>query len=78
MPIDLFQENPRKRTGKQRPNFEGDSGTKTKLGNREQDLFFFIFGEQGNKPIYFIGNKGTGTHPGKAPGEGSACWSVVY
>ena len=48
-----------KRTGKKRQNFEGNSGTKTKLGNREhkKTFFFFILGEQGNKPIYFRGTR---------------------
>ena len=59
-----------KRTGKQRPNFEGNRGTETKLWNREhkKTFFFLIFGEQGTMPIHF---RGTGTHPGKAPGKGS-------
>ena len=33
------------------PNFEGNRVTKTILGNREHK----IFGEQGNKPVYFRG-----------------------
>ena len=73
MPIDLFQENPRKRTGKQRPNFEGDSGssgTKTKLGNREHKIFFSFWGtgeqanlfhrEQGNRYPPWEGPRGRG------------------
>ena len=45
-------------TGKQRPNFEGNMGTKTILGNREhKKTKFRFFGEQGNKPIYFRGTR---------------------
>ena len=44
----LFQGN-----REQRLNFEGNRGTKTILGNREHRKQFSIFGEQGNKPIYF-------------------------
>ena len=44
-------------TGEQTPNFEGNRGTKTILGNREHDNKFSIFGEQGNKPIYFRGTR---------------------
>ena len=41
-------------TVEQRPNFEGNKGTKTLLGNRERKKTNFrIFWEQGNKPIYF-------------------------
>ena len=69
-----------KRTGKQRPNSEGNSGTKTKSGNREhKKTFLFILGEQGNKPIYFRGIREQVPNLGRpAPGEGGACWSVVY
>ena len=41
--------------------FEGNRGTKTILGNRNIENKFLIFGEQGNKPILFQGNKGTCT-----------------
>ena len=60
-----------KRTGKQRPNFEGNSGTKTKSGNREHKKTFFIhFGGTGEQAHLFQGNKGTGTQPGKARPRG--------
>ena len=60
-----------KRTGKQRPNFEGNSGTKTKSGNREHKKSFFIhFGGTGEQAHLFQGNKGTGTQPGKARPRG--------
>ena len=60
-----------KRTGKQRPNFEGNSGTKTKSGNREHKKTFFIhFGGTGEEAHLFQGNKGTGTQPGKARPRG--------
>ena len=40
-------------------------GTKEIFGNRDHKkiTFFFILGEQGHKPIYFQGCKGTGTTP---------------
>ena len=41
-------------TGEQRPNFEGNRGTKTILGNREHKSNFRFLG---NKPIYFRGNR---------------------
>ena len=44
-------------TGEQRPNFEGNRGTKTILGNREHKKKNSIFGEHGNKPIYFRGTR---------------------
>ena len=41
-------------TWEQRLYFEGNRGTKTILGNRElKKTFFFGFGEQGNRLIYF-------------------------
>ena len=46
----LFQGN-----REQRPNFEGNRGTKTLLGNREYIYIKSVFGQQGNKPIYFRG-----------------------
>ena len=42
-------------TGEQRPNFEGNRGTKTILGNREHKKTNFRF--LGNKPIYFRGTR---------------------
>ena len=53
----LFQGN-----REQRPNFEGNRGTTTILRNREHmktnfRYFCRIFGEQGNKPIYFRGTR---------------------
>ena len=51
----------------QRPNFEGNSGTKKKYlgtGNIRKQIFDFLgAGEQAN---LFQGNKGTGTPPGRA------------
>ena len=43
----------------QRPNFEGNRGTKTISGDREhkKENTFSIFGEQGNKPNYFRGTR---------------------
>ena len=46
-------------TGEQRPNFEGNRGTKTILGNKQ----FFDFWGTGEQANLFQGNKGTGTHP---------------
>ena len=55
-----------KRTGKQRPNFEGNSGTKATFWNREhKKTFFFHFGEQAN---LFQGNR---YPPWEGPGEGA-------
>ena len=51
-------------SGEQMPNFEGNRGTKAILGDREhKKTNFSIFGEQGDKPIYF---KGTRYPPGRA------------
>ena len=42
----------------QMPNFEGNRGRKTLLGNREhKKTNYSFFGEQGNKPIYFRGTR---------------------
>ena len=57
-----------KGAGEQRPNFKGNRGTKTILGNRvHKRTNIRFFWEQGNKPIYF---KGTGTPP-PTPGRAS-------
>ena len=78
MPIDLFQENPRKRTGKQRPNFEGDSGTKTKLGNREHKIFFFHFLGTGEQANLFHREQGNRYPPWEGPrGRGRLLVSCV-
>ena len=46
-------------TGEQRPNFEGNRGTKTILGNIRKQIFDFLgTGEEAN---LFQGNKGKGT-----------------
>ena len=43
-------------TEEQRPDFEGNMGTRAKLWNKEHKKnIFSIFGEQGNKPINFRG-----------------------
>ena len=44
-------------TGERRPNFEGSSRTKTILGNMDHTIFFSIFGEQRNNPIYLRGTR---------------------
>ena len=49
-------------TGEQRPNFEGNRGTKTILGNREHKKIFDFWGT-GEQVNLFQGNKGTGTPP---------------
>ena len=48
-------------TGEQRPNFEGNRGTKTMLGNREHEKTNFRFWKTGEQANLFQGNKGTGT-----------------
>ena len=63
-----------KRTGKQRPNFEGNSGTKTKSGNREHKKTFFIHfgGNRGTSP--FISEEQGNRYPtweGPPPGKGA-------
>ena len=72
-----FERTPGKEQGNRDQILRGTVEQRQNWGTGNIRFFFFIFGEQGNKPIYFIGNKGTGTHPGKVPGEGGACWSVV-
>ena len=66
-------------TGEQRPNLDGDRGTKKILVNREhKKTIFRFFGLQGNKQIYFRGTKEkvpTPTythhhHRSTTPGEG--------
>ena len=53
-------------TGEQRPNFEGNRGTKTIMGNREHRKQIFDFGGTGEQANLFQGNKGTLTPPGRA------------
>ena len=53
-------------TGEQRPNFEGNRGTKAILGNREHRKQIFNFWGTGEQANLFQGNKGTGTPPGRA------------
>ena len=53
-------------TGEQRPNFEGNMGTKTIMGNREHKKAIFILWGTGEQSNLFKGNKGTGTRPGRA------------
>ena len=48
-------------TGEQRPNFEGNRGTKTILGNREHNKTNFQFLGNREQANLFQGNKGTGT-----------------
>ena len=56
-------------SGEQWPKFEGNRGTNTIMGNREhRKTNFSIFGEQGNKPIYFRGTREQVTPP--PPTEG--------
>ena len=45
-------------SGEQRPHFEGNRGTKTILGNKQN----FDFRETGEQANLFKGNKGTGTN----------------
>ena len=56
-------------TGESRPNFEGNRGTKTILGNSEHKKtnFRFLGNTEGNKPIYF---RGTREHVSPSPREG--------
>ena len=49
-----------RRTGKERPTFEGKRETKAILGNREHKKTNFRLGAEENAPL-FHGNKGTGT-----------------
>ena len=64
-----------RRTGEQRPTFEGYRETKTILGNMEhKKTFFFIWGENGNKPIYF---RGTGTPSPWRASEMHSCYIVL-
>ena len=48
------------------PNFEGNRGTKTILGNREHRKQFFNFGGTWEQANLFQENKGTGNPPGRA------------
>ena len=50
-------------TGKQRPNFEGNRGTKTIFGNRENKKTNFRFWGKGEQDNLFQGNKGTPPPP---------------
>ena len=51
-------------TGKQRPNFEGNRGTKIILGNREHRKQIFDFWGTREQANLLEGNKGTGTPMG--------------
>ena len=51
------------------PNFEGNRGTKTILGNREHNKTNFRF--LGNKPIYFRGTREKVVSPPPPPGRAS-------
>ena len=55
-----------RRTGEQRPNFEGNRGTKTILGSREHRKQISDFWGTGEQANFFKANKGTGTPPGRA------------
>ena len=60
-------------TGGQRPNIQGNMGTKTVLGNREHYRNTILdFGGSGEPVNVFQGNKGTGTPspPPPPPREG--------
>ena len=48
------------------PNFEGNRGAKTILGNREHKKQIFDFWGTGEQANLFQGNKGTGNTPGRA------------
>ena len=73
-------------TWEQRPNFEGNRGTKIILWNREHKLTNFQFlGEQGNKPIYFRGKREQVSTLGGPPkytvslfSESEVCYTTVY
>ena len=44
-------------SGEQRPNIEGNRGTKDNIGEQGTKETFFIFVEQENTPIYFRGTR---------------------
>ena len=50
-----------KGTGERRPNFEGSSGTKTILGNRDHKIFFLDFWGTEEQSNLYKGTKGIGT-----------------
>ena len=56
-----------RRTGEQRPNFDGNRGTKTILGNREhkKTAHFQFFGNMGTSQ-FISGEQGTRYPPGRA------------